>query len=113
MRLDSVPEVTAVRGTPAPTIRCPHSRCGPCDECLRALVIARQRAAQLGFAIEAAQVRESALAYEDRKRAGLTMGVGGTCRPERDVHAPLDVESAWLDPLGHPQNVDELNFEEG
>lgn len=97
------------------TLRCTHQTWDRriCASCLDTLAVARRRAQQTAYAIEAAQVRESALAYEDRKRAGLIRWVGGTCRPERDVHAPLDVESAWLDPLGHPQNVDELNFEEG
>lgn len=98
----------------APTCHHLAPRLGICAACLDALSAARRRAAQVGYAIEAAQVAESAAAYEDRKRAGQIRYVGGTCRPER-VAPPPPAEAPWLDALGHAQDAErfELRFERG
>lgn len=85
---------------------------GICAACLDALAVARRRAQQTAYAIEAAQVREGALAYDDRVRAGLIRHVGGTCRPER-LAPPPPAAAPWLDALGHAQDAErfELRFE--
>lgn len=102
-----------MRDEQAPPI-CAHLRpgLGICHSCLLALSAARRAAKQTAFAIEAAQVRAETLAFEDRLGAGLVNRGGLLTRfGHKGTHAPLVVKGPWLDALGHPQGVRELNFE--